>query len=56
MRLSTLGPRNVVAVASSTTVRDVANTLAERNVGSVLVMNRGHLLGIVTFPAPHQGG
>jgi hypothetical protein len=38
----------MVSVPPSTTVFEVAKTLAERNVGSVLVMNRGHLLGIVT--------
>jgi CBS domain-containing protein len=48
MRLSTLGSRSIVSVTPSTSAREVAKVLAERNVGSVLVMNRGHLLGIVT--------
>jgi CBS domain-containing protein len=48
MRLSTLGSQSIVSVTPSTSVRDVARILGERNVGSALVMNREHLLGIVT--------
>lgn len=48
MQLSALGSRHIVSVAPSASVREVAGILASRNVGSALVMDRGHLLGIGT--------
>jgi CBS domain-containing protein len=48
MLLSTLGSRTVVSAAPNATVVEVGRLMGERNVGSVLVVQRGQLLGIAT--------
>ena len=48
MRLSTIGSRAVVSAAPNATAAEIARLMGDRSVGSVLVVQHGHLVGIVT--------
>lgn len=45
-RISVLEPKSPITVSSNTPVRDVVVMLAERGIGSVLIVDEGKLVGI----------
>ncbi|MBI4363057.1 MAG: CBS domain-containing protein [Euryarchaeota archaeon] len=48
MRVDEVMHRRVVTVAPDEVLRDVARVMGEKRIGCVVVMERGHAIGIVT--------